>query len=507
MLSIIKSAALRGIDAIEITVEIDAAHGGLPGEALVGLPSTVVRESKNRIKSAIKNSGFKYPLKFYTINLAPADIPKEGPYFDVPIAVGILQATDQVKASPTTLFVGELSLNGDVKPIRGAISICHMAQKLGYTHIVLPFDNESEARWISGITIVPVKTLAAIHDYLNGKFIPLPSTLPSLTYDPTTALDYSDVRGQLISKRAMEIAASGQHNVLLIGTPGSGKTMLLRRLPGIMPSLTVDEAIETFKIHSVAGKHDHSGGFTLNRPFRNPHHSISYAGLIGGGSKPIPGEISLAHNGILFLDELPEFPRNVIEVLRQPLEDKKITITRAEAHLSYPANCLFVAAMNPCPCGYFGDQQLKCTCHPDQVRKYWKKISGPILDRIDLVVPVEKLKASDLAQNNQHQDSFYSSQEIKSRVLDAILFQSSRGSKSNAMLAPKELQKHCKIDSKSEQLLAQALEKGLLSGRSYMKVLKIARTIADLAKETEIKFEHVSEAVMFRRSIEQFKKF
>jgi len=497
MLSIVRSATLRGIEAVEISVEVDAAHGGLPGEALVGLPDTVVRESKNRIKSAIKNSGFKYPIKFYTINLAPADFPKEGPLLDVPIAVGILQSTDQIPIKEDILFVGELSLNGEIKPIRGAISICHMAAKRGYKAVVLPFDNALESLWIEDVSVIPVKSLKQIKEYLEGNWVP---TIPrrqvkeSLDFEE----DMSDVKGQVLVKRALEIAAAGQHNVLLIGSPGSGKSMLLKRLQTILPPMTIEEAIESFKVHSISHKAGLGLDFTLSRPFRNPHHTISFAGLVGGGATPRPGEISLAHQGVLFLDELPEFNRNVIEVLRQPLEDRKVTISRAMASLSFPANCLFVSAMNPCPCGYFGDRKIRCTCLKEQVKKYWKKISGPILDRIDIVVTVERVSKEELFGHSIVQQDSYSSSAILERVMQARARQVIRSGNLNAHLSAKLVKKYCNISSDIQTLLGRAVDKGVLSARAYIKVLKVSRTIADIQGDDELTLAHVSEALQYR---------
>jgi magnesium chelatase family protein len=502
MLIIVNSATIRGIEALPIQVEIDAAHGGLPGEVVVGLPDAVIRESKSRIKSAIKNSGLKYPMKFYTINLAPADLPKEGTAFDVPIAIGILQATDQVPIQSNTMYVGELSLNGDVRPVRGVISICEMAKKNNISTLVIPYENYPEAKWISGVRYVPVKTLTEIKTYLETQRMPdLPpqATETEKAYK-TFEKDLSEVNGQLAAKRVLEIAAAGHHNILFIGPPGSGKTMLLSRLPSIMPPLTESEAIEVFKIQSIASKTFGGSPFSLTRPFRSPHHSVSYAGLAGGGTNPSPGEISLAHNGILFLDEFPEFPRRVIEVLRQPLEDKKIVISRANAAVEYPANCLLVAAMNPCPCGYYGDSKMKCVCLPDQIRKYWKKISGPILDRIDLVLTVPRLNSEDFALSGSLQET---SMVIQERVICSRNIQYKRSKQVNANMGTMHMRKWCQLDTKTEEFMKNAVEKGILSGRSYAKTLKVARTIADLAKEERIQLGHICEAMQYRRGIYQ----
>ncbi len=500
MLSIVKSASLIGIDATDITIEVDSRHGGLPGEAIVGLPDAVIRESKNRIKSALKNSGFQYPCNFYTINLAPAELPKEGPFFDVPIAIGLLQATRQLPQTEGCLFVGELSLNGDIQAIRGAISICHMAAKKGYQKVFIPYENGLESSLIQGIEIIRVKTLKDIQTVLDGGKLDYPAQELCETNTPYTH-DYSEVKGQLSGKRVMEIAAAGHHNVLLIGPPGSGKTMLLKRLPTILPDMTMDEAIETFKLRSISNKLGKNIAFSLKRPFRNPHHSISYAGLVGGGSNPTPGEISLSHNGVLFLDELPEFPRAVLEVLRQPLEDKKVTISRANMAIEYPAHCLFIAAMNPCPCGYFRDTKTPCTCHKDQIKKYWKKISGPILDRIDLILEIPRLTQDDMGPNPETQN-IYTSEHMKARVDQARTRQYNRlkNPKPNTLLTPHEITKHCTLTQETRHFLGQAIDKGLLTGRSYDKVIKVARTIADLEDKPQIELGHVCEALQYRKT-------
>jgi magnesium chelatase family protein len=500
MSTTIKSASLLGINAIEISVETDA-HPGLPKEFIVGLPDTVIKESKNRIKSAIINSGFKYPAKIYTINLAPAEIQKEGPYFDVPIALGILHITKQLKADKNAMYVGELGLSGEIRPIRGVIAICQLALDLKYTKIIIPYDNYEEASLIKNIDIIPVKTLNEIYNYLNNRFIPQ-KPISKLKIKPKLNLDYEEVKGQITAKRAIEIAAAGNHNILFIGSPGSGKTMLLKRLPTILPELTLSEAIETIKLHSISTKSSSKSFLSLEKPFRSPHHSISYAGMAGGGTKPSPGEISLAHNGVLFLDELPEFSRQVLEVLRQPIEDNKIIISRANFSLEYPAKFLLAAAMNPCPCGYYRDLKVACICQKTQITKYWKKISGPIIDRIDIVLEIPRLLREDFSSKPETSNP-YTSIKLRKRILNAREKQllRTKTTRTNSELTPKEIKEFCQITSKPQKLLGKAIEKGWLTGRSYDKTLKVARTIADLENSESITLEHISESLQYRLNI------
>lgn len=498
------AGALLGIDAVKVTVEVDITGGGL-GLYLVGLPDNAVKESEQRIRAAFGNSGERMSGRKVVVNLAPADLRKEGAGFDLPIAVGILAAMGRIDAGAVgdTMFVGELSLDGSLRAVRGMLPLALAARREGLRRVVLPAENAAEAAVVTGIEIVGAGTLREVVEYLNGERTIAP-TLPSDAdpFDPSRlhyAEDFADVKGQTHVKRALEIAAAGGHNVLMIGAPGSGKTMLARRLPTILPPLTHEEALETTKIHSVAGKTEFAGGLMSLRPFRAPHHLTSQVALIGGGQSPRPGEVSLAHNGVLFLDELPEFGRSVLEVLRQPLEEKRIVVSRAKYSVEYPANFTLVAAMNPCPCGYYNHPTKECTCSPGSVHRYMGRISGPLLDRIDLqveVIPVEPAELTSAAPGEP--SSAIRERVIRAREVQAERFRGVEGVHTNSMMGSSLLRSCCRLDADSSALLTRAMERLSLSARAYDRILKVARTIADLAGRAEIAAADVAEAIGYR---------
>ncbi len=502
MLAKVYSAAVQGVDAYEVEVEVNAA-GGKPLVVVVGLPDAAVKECKDRVTTAVANSGYRWPRGRCTVNLAPADVKKEGPGFDLPIAVGMVAADEEVDLSRAEdcVLVGELALNGAVRPVRGVLAIASEARRWGKRRLFVPVANAREAAFLQGIEVYGIHNLREVFEFLRGgdaapKLLPVREDAGAFfATHQQFENDFSEVKGQHHARRAMEVAAAGAHNLLMIGPPGSGKSMMAKRLPSIMPPLTLEEALETTKIHSVAGLLDAKQGLVCVPPYSSPHSTISDAGLLGGSSQLTPGEISVCHHGVLFLDELPEFRRSTLESLRQPLEDLKVTISRASGTVTFPAAFMLVAAMNPCKCGYYGDTRRACRCSPLEVQRYRERISGPLLDRIDLHVEVSAIKYEHLADQTDRAET---SSAVRARVVAAREVQQRRAGKTNARLTPRQIKTHCRLDETCAEMLKMATNELNLSARAYDRILKVSRTVADLDASEPIQANHLAEAIQYR---------